>query len=755
MILIRLHECCFVKAVLQEPCEALNSKDISCIQKPLNRKRSNAAGKDLYTSEAGFSTAGMVIALLITLSLIFSAAQVYQINSASAAIQNVADVAALGAMNEVAEFYIVGAVCDAIVLSLSLAGTTVLGLGIVALCVPATAALSEKLIKTGNDIIKARNSFAKKAATGLNKLQKLLPFISAANAESIVSENSGGSMSASYTGLSILLPLEGEEICVGSTDSAEKLSKDIETNQEEIKEIAKKAEEAAEKARKEKEKAYLFDCGNNPKYCMYERAGHLSSISASENPIYHTVDTWSFSVALKRAQAYYPYRIASEAPTDNSVEGQADSVLRKRFYRYANQELSKGYVHEEVENFSAYFPLLPKNTSEMKQTTLYTESVYPIGIDQEGKQSMHAWSACPGLLAQASGGLGSIADMDSEAFSTCTKCNFTVSSFGKIAAATSAVETGFEYHYRAVAEAAKSYQIACEEYSPYAKELKSLTEGLFDQVKEALSEAVSYRLSVAPPGRIGVVSMVINTQSISASENFYSGFVADAGNLGAQAAISAATLASDSSEEGATVISSLLDGVSQNSTVWGVDLASGVLELWSSVLFAYTKGQEALIGGLEKALNFVPLSSESGLGTWAANTLSDLIDTLGFAPAQLDSWKPVLLNTAHVLSQDDSSFSSGLLEIKQRYLSLEGHGSGNLFSSAISQLEASALEGIDLVGSDIVIASIELLGDFGPSIPITIALPPAIVGAAKNFISDIAARLQGIEASVSGVRRWE
>lgn len=718
-----------------------------------------AGGEECRTparADQGFSTAGMVVALLITLSLIFSAAQVYQVNSASATIQNVADVAALAALNEVAEFYLVATLCDAVVLSLSLTGTAVLGLGVVALCTPATAALSDKLIKAGNEIIKARDRFAEKVAAGLTKLQTLLPFISAAYAESVMQANSGGAMDASYVGLALVLPLEGEEITVGFSDSAEKLSKDIETDKERIKEVAEQAEEAAEEARKEKERAFLHDCGNAPRYCAYERADSLSTIVSDENPLYHSVDTWSFGVALKRAQVYYRARLANESPTDTSAEGRADSILRKRFYTYAVEELAKGYVHEsDPEHFEAFFPLLPKNTDEMKQTALYTELAYPVVVEGDGTTKMHAWSGCPGMDMQAGAGYGSFAQMDEGGWMPCVHCGLTAGTFGKIAAATSSIESGFEYHYRIIAESAASYQKACEEYAPYAEELKSLTQGLFDQVQNVLDEAISYRIEVAPPGRIGVVVLAVNTQTVAASTNFASGFVDNGSTLGAQAALSAATLVNDPAEEGSTLISSMLDTVVEDSDALGIALLDGVLDLWSSVLFAYTKGHEALTEGVDRALSSIPFASESGLGTWAAGALTDLVEALGFAPVELSSPKPVLVNSAHVLSRDSSSFSQGLLEIKQSYLALEGSGSGSLFSSVVSQLEAQALEGVDSLGGEFVIASIELVGESGPSIPLTIALPPAITGVAKNLIAEIANKLRGVETSISGVRRWE
>ena len=76
--------------------------------------------RDLFRDEQGFTTTGMVLSLLITLALVFTAAQVYRINSASAEVQDVADAAALAAENQVAEFMIIARFCDAVVLSLSL-----------------------------------------------------------------------------------------------------------------------------------------------------------------------------------------------------------------------------------------------------------------------------------------------------------------------------------------------------------------------------------------------------------------------------------------------------------------------------------------------------------------------------------------------------------------------------------------------------------------------------------------------------------
>ena len=131
---------------------------------------------DAFHDEEGMTTVGMVLSLLVTLALVFSAGQAYRVGSASSEVQNVADAAALAAQNEVGEFMIVVRVCDAAVLSLSLTSLVATGLGVAALCTPATASASETLLKAGRDVAYARDRFAEKAADGLDRLQRLLPF---------------------------------------------------------------------------------------------------------------------------------------------------------------------------------------------------------------------------------------------------------------------------------------------------------------------------------------------------------------------------------------------------------------------------------------------------------------------------------------------------------------------------------------------------------------------------------------------------
>lgn len=197
--------------------------------------------RDLFRDEEGFTSVGVVLALLITLSLVFSAGQVYRLNAAASKVQNVADTAALAAQNVVAEFMIVVKVCDAAVLSLSLTSLAATGLGVAALCTPVTAPASEALLSAGRSVARARDSFAEKAASGLNRLQRALPFLSAANAASVATADGGGS--SSYLALAVLAPDEGQEIVVGADAATEALQDEVDGEAEGISEAAKRAEE--------------------------------------------------------------------------------------------------------------------------------------------------------------------------------------------------------------------------------------------------------------------------------------------------------------------------------------------------------------------------------------------------------------------------------------------------------------------------------------------------------------------------------
>ena len=205
--------------------------------------------------EDGMTTVGMVVSLLLALSMIFSSAQVYRIQSVSSRVQSVADAGALAAGNVVAEFMVAVRVCDSVALSLSLTSLTSTGLGIVACCVPGGQGVGAKLLEAGARVADARDSFSKTASEGLTRVQKALPFLAAASAASVAQGN--GSNGSDYTALALLVPDSAEDIRVPQEDARAKQAREDAIGQaEEVKELARRAEEAALRAQDAKQRAF-------------------------------------------------------------------------------------------------------------------------------------------------------------------------------------------------------------------------------------------------------------------------------------------------------------------------------------------------------------------------------------------------------------------------------------------------------------------------------------------------------------------
>jgi len=725
--------------------------------------------RNLFADEHGFTTTSMVLSLLITLSLLFTAAQVYRIQSASAEVQDIADAAALSAETQVAEFMLIARFCDAVVLSLSLTGLAVCGLGIAALCTPVTAELSEALLNAGKKLIQMRDSFAQRATKALEKLQEALPYFSAACAASVAAANDIDSSGAHYLGCAILVPAEGEKAELDPGEKAEKLAEDAEGSADEVREDAKRAEDAAQEAEECKLRAFMRDCGDYPDYCMYERASRLAGLSGSENPLYQSVDAWSFSVALSRAQRYYLARWIQEAPESPSVRDQARSALRERFYRYAVELMDEGYVNDDGDRFEAYFPRLPANTSQMRSTSLYTESAYPVtveteqevvetevdgevvsGIYEASTYVMHAWPGCP--YASAPSWYGSISELDAGGFETCPACEFTVSSMGKVAAASTSVSNGFEYHYQALADEAEAYEKARQEAQGPKEEVERSVSDLVDDLVEALKETANKRISPKPPGRLGAIAFVVNAGSSSAAGGFASTFVSGSGALGPRAAVAAATLVDEGSDEGKTVLNAALDNLKEGGG-FAVGAAGMVLDAWSWLVMAYSNGQDALIGAVRDGLNGMPLVGASGLGDWAAERVSGAVETVGLEPAEVGALKPVLVNSGHVAAKGDGQ-ASGLLSVK-RLVVAHPLMSTDLFSSVLTEAERTAVRQVEDLGDELEIASIELLGEDGPAIPVTIPIPEPAKAYAVSAIQGLFGRIRSYYIETSGVRVWE
>lgn len=702
-------------------------------------------GTDLFRDEEGFTTVGMAVALLLSLALLFSAAHVYELNTRTAEIQEVADASALAAASVTGEFMIAVALCDAVVLSFTLASAITSGAGAVALCIPGAQGVAARLLDAGSSILSSRNSFAEKVAQGLNRLQQALPFLCALNAAAVASANNG--TSDRFVAVAIPVPLEGEPITVGAAAACEGLEEALSSNADGLAEQAAAAEAAAARANEARLQGYMADCGASPGYCMQQRAERLAGLPEAQNPLFHSADTWSFSVALERARSYYRYRAAHEAPAADTVEEQSNAALRRIFYRYAAEELENGFVREGEASFSANFPVLFAKTAELRECSLYEQALFPV-TEAEGRAVMHAYGGCPQAAGAARN--GSVAQLEAGGFQECPACKFRPSDLGDVASATARVETGFEYHYRLVAQAARDYQEARLLLDPAQQAAKDTFTRIGDFLKEALAEAADFRIEAQPPGGTGCVAMVVNLAT-GAPSGFNSAFASEQAQLGMRVAVSGALLKEDPVEDGNTVITALLDNVDTS----GIVGSAGQLALncWSALLSAYGTGQQALFSGMQETLDGIPLLGSSGLGSWAKGKLEEIVDVAGLQPANLAALKPVLAGTADVVAGDSGAFSVKFRQLQQTAL----RGStptGTVFDGLMAGLDGTDL-GSWLGGRDEITVATFTVPIVGTEVPVTIALPPSVGLAARNWVESAISALNGLVSGGRDQRVWQ
>ena len=626
------------------------------------------AGIDLFIEDGAYTTLSSAVVILVVLTLLFSSTAAIWSMSRAGDTQVAADSGALAGANVASSYHTAATVVDASILSLGLAGFATIGTGLVAILIPGAEPVAGNMVDTGIEIIKTRNKFAKSASEGLQKIETALPYLIAARATQAVSAQDTDSVV--YTGTALAVPrtsesdfaaLKGSEI---STDAIESTSKDLDY-------AAKELKKASEKTSKAKEHAWLADCGGSDRgavgscSCMWERARSLAKLSDIENPHYASSVTWEPQVALDRAKAYYRLRLANEAPQGSSVETKAESAARKAFYTYASAEVNRAYITEDGDRTTSYIPLLPRNTDEVRATELYTDAAWPTSTN-DGKTYLHYGTSCPNYKKGTPGGLASVAAYDGQ--DKCNRCHFGVSSLGAVAAPSTSIENGFEYHFDRFKDALEDY-VECRNKE---LELMRQTEDEADRAGNAFDEAIKAlsgeRPRIAPPGRNGVVALAVSG-AISSPDELSSSFNA-AVRLGERGAISAAVLAPDDATAQNNVLSRFFSTLEERSGgVAGV--LDGVMDVWGRLLVGYGDIQgsaDELMGEMIDGLG----GGSGALGSiasWLGDTISASVAALGLEPCDLRLRKPVLTDTANVIKSPGSDIT-GLSKVQDKLRSI-------------------------------------------------------------------------------------
>ncbi|MBM6682727.1 hypothetical protein [Collinsella intestinalis] len=675
-------------------------------------KRGLRLGIDLFIEDGAYTTVAAAVTMLVTLTLLFSAITAAWTLSRSGEVQVAADATALAGSNVVASYRTAATVADAAVLSMGLAGLCTTGAGLVGMLVPGAQAAAGETVQTGIRMLELRNKLAASASRGLSALESALPYLVAANAARTCTAQ--GSEQVSYTGTALAVPrdsasefpaLEGEGI---PTEGLSQASDELGAAAERLAEASAATEEA-------KRAAWLADCGSDGAN-MQERAARLSGLSARENPDYASSITWEPQVGLDRARAYYRWRLAHNEPEGPGTEAAADAAARSAFYRFALEELEAARIEEADGRVVSTVPLLPRNTDDVRATSLYTEAVWPSTVEAEGL-TLHYSAACPGA-AGAAGPALSLAATENGTARECPTCRFGVGDVGRAPAASTSIENGFEYHLRAFTLALNEY-ISCRDRElELEQEVRQEAEGASDAFEAALGTLAGKRPHIAPPGRDGCVGFAV-TGEVTTPEELESAF-APGGMLTACGAVAGSVLAPDPATEENNVLADFFSTIASRTSGGGAaGLIDDVMGLWGRLLVTYGNAADGLAGVMDDLLGGLSSLGMGSIASWLSNQVSGAVHALGLEPVDLTLMKPVLTDSANVIAR---SGSSGLSDVQSALRSLPV---GSTDPAAMMQALSYEV-GETLSGATFTLAEIPLPG--GGSIPLTIQVQDLMGG---------------------------
>lgn len=654
--------------------------------------------------EGGFTTVAVAVALLLSLTLVFATASAGWVSSRSAEVQRVADAAALAGANAVAGFTTVAQVLDACTLSLGLTGLVVYGAGLVTSCVPGLASVGAQMCSTGGKTLETRRSFARSAASGLERLEQALPLLVVANSASCVEANSEEGLS--YMGCALPLPLTSESDFSAILSDVD--DEPLEELSEQMREASQEALEAREQADEALERGWMADCGSLP-YSLYERAGKLAGLSASQNPYHPSSDTWNFGVPLARARAYYASRLAQESVAGATAEELTDAACRSAFYEYALQETRAGFwIEHDDGTVEGSLPSLPRNAQETRECSLYTQVRWPCTIE-DGARTLHSATSCPGATG-SSAAPASLEQLEAGSVASCATCHMDVGDMGRVASASTSIQNGFEYHWKIIVEASKDYEEARAELAESEELTRELAEEGEKAFETAMDQLQGERPVLCPPGAWGCVAVVARPDGTVVPTELTASFLSSA-ELPAGAAVSAATLAADEATEENNVLASFFDSLSAGDSALGGAL-DGVLELWGSLLVGYGSayGSVAETGGA--FLDSLDGVLGGSVGAWLRDKLKDVMAGAGLEPVDMCLRKPVLTATQDVLDQ------AGLerLSVVRDLVSLLPDATS---AEEFARLAGVPLDATSVSGGQITVAELEIPG-LGVSIPLVV-----------------------------------
>lgn len=661
-----------------------------------------AFGIDVFVDENGSTTVASAVAILVSLVLVFGLVHVEWTLTRAADVQSVADAGALAGMNMVSAYVTIAQILDAVVLSLGLVGMLTFAIGLVLSAIPVVNAVGPPVLSAAQQVFAGRERLARTTAQGLQQLERALPYLVAANALFTVRANAGPGVS--YVGVALPYPLEGESDfgLLASDDGAARVEK-IKEQGDEIDRLTEQAARYQEAAQEALERGWESDCGGYPS--MRERAEVLIGLSGARNPHYPASSGWDFGVPILRARAYYQQRLAQEAPADASVAENTRSASRKAFYKYSLEQVERSsFIEYQDGTVSCDLRRLPANTSEVRETTLYTDSVWPCTLEEAGR-TIHAYRDCPGARGLWTAP-ASVADEESGVCVMCSVCQFTVVDLGRTPAASTSIENGFEHHWRAVVDAAEEYEAQRFEQARHEGEAQEASKRATDLFGEALGKLGTVRVGLMPPGRHGCVCVVADPTTRMSPDELVR-LVAPGTSLPPRVAVSAAVLARDAAASGNNILAGFFDGlIGKGGFIGGVSsVLDAVMSAWGGMLVSYGNGYQAFTEAMNTSFKGLSAMGMGRVSSWLKNALKSAVNLTGMQPADLSAKKPVLVNSADVMNAGGNDWYNAV----RNFVLLIQRSDGEDGPTAVLAMLGIAVE--TLTGSDrLLVAEIEIPG---------------------------------------------
>ena len=668
------------------------------------------------------------VSVLLAIVLMFSGIRLYQVTSIAASAQESADSAVIAAEGEVAKFYTVANTADTAILCMNATQYVLWGTSIVLACTGNVAGSAE-MLANANRVGSARTNFSTKAKQGLNAYQTALPLIAASKGSSLLSENQLEGDDAK--GVAVLVPMKGENINV-YTDELDSAAEDAGNAVSEAQKCGEQLKNLSDAMDEKKSRAYQLDCGDNPSYCLYERAKSLANMPSGSNPYYASADSWDFNVAFNRSLAYFNARCESENPSaQSSVREQSRSYLRKDYYAWAAKKMRE--CKTGGTNSLYNWPDIYHDARGFRGSERYFETIYPITF-KDDEMIMHSNPALP--CASAATEFGSCADYDEGDFVQCSECEFSTSNTGNIGSATTNTVTGFEHYFQEICKLKSEYDEAKRKYDEEAEKMKENVDDANSKMNDFLNAAKKARISVNPPGRDGAVLLSV-TDHANKSSSITNLFVTQNSNQGTTFAVSGSKLEVDESESGFALVAKRLKSS-------GSGAGS---QVWNSMLDGFTSGKSVSSSEISKQVGGGVLGN---IGTYALDKLGKTLDAAGLAPADWSGKKPIIVNTDKIVSNESDSFARMFKQAQSTARNASAPSTD--FSDSLKALSDSKIDSI-FSGStvDIVSVDIPIIG----KVSVTIDVGDLLSSNTKSLVNSSIDKVSAIRPSSSQMRSWQ